>query len=355
MRILLILALVGSVVYESHQLAGQTADTPAQVADETLAQQTTADQTNLAPSQSTTETSVADQAKPNLRFNLPIKTAGGTQVWTDQAYRSGYRIQQHSLTGHFRLLDTNDVRQAWGTRQQCQAALDQLVPLTQTSAQSSTDPPRVAVLLHGLMRTSHSMKSLETSLRENGFDDVIRFQYASTRRSIDDHADALQSVLESQSDETQFHFVGHSMGNIVVRRMVGELQSTGDEKNILPRCRSMVMLGPPNQGASIARRLAPTGLYGLVTGKGGLELGPKWDEFEKKLATPPFPFVIVAGDLSSNPIQNPLVDGSGDLVVSLDEAKLDGCEEFHTIDALHSFLMNDQRAIKIAVDFLSNH
>jgi pimeloyl-ACP methyl ester carboxylesterase len=341
MRILLIAALLGSVLFESHQLVGQTS------ANMPVAK----DMQTKSGSTRAIENPVTDENSSVPRFNIPTKTAGGTQVWTDHCYRAGYRIQEHSLTGHFRMLDPGNIRRAWGTYGQCVAALDKTIP-----AKSNTqNPSHVAVLLHGLMRTSHSMKPLELALRKEKLDDVIRFQYASTRKSIDDHAKALRQVLEDQPSNTQFSFAGHSMGNIVVRRLIGELQADGDPANILPRCQSMVMLGPPNQGASISRRLAPTGLYGIVTGKGGMELGPEWNEFVKKLATPPFPFAIVAGDVSANIVSNPLVDGDGDFVVSLDEAKLEGCKEFHTLPVLHSFLMNDPRAVDFAVNFITAH
>ncbi len=341
MRILLIAALLSSALFESHQLAGQTSAVTA----------VSTDTQTKDGSTSAIKNPVTDEKKKVSRFNIPTKTAGGTQVWTDHSYRDGYRIQEHSLTGHFRLLDSGNIRRAWGTYDQCEATLDTIIP-----AKSITENPKhVAVLLHGLMRTSHSMKTLELALLNEKLDDVIRFQYASTRRSIDDHAAALRKVLENQPSNTEFSFAGHSMGNIVVRRLVGELQADGDPTNILPRCRSMVMLGPPNQGASISRRLAPTGLYGIVTGKGGMQLGPQWNEFVKKLATPPFPFAIVAGDVSANIISNPLVDGDGDFVVSLDEAKLQGCAEFHTLPVLHSFLMNDPRAVDFAVKFITVH
>ena len=86
-----------------------------------------------------------------------------------------------------------------------------------------------------------------------------------------------------------------------------------------------------------------------------MELGPEWDEFVKHLATPPFPFEIVAGDLSKNTIQNPLVGESGDFVVSLDEARLKGCEMFETLPVLHSFLMNDETAQKLTIEFIKSH
>jgi pimeloyl-ACP methyl ester carboxylesterase len=221
---------------------------------------------------------------------------------------------------------------------------------------SATEPPKhFVVLLHGLMRTRHSMKPIESKLVEEGYTDLVRFSYASTRSSISDHAAALREVLEDLPQNAEFSFVGHSMGNIVVRYMIGDLQREGDPSGLLARCRSMVMLGPPNQGAAIARRLAPSGVYGLVTGKGGIELGPKWEDFVQHLATPPFPFAIIAGDLSENRIQNPLVDGSGDFIVSVEETRLEGSESFETVPVLHSFLMSDQPTISRTVEFIRSH
>ena len=283
-----------------------------------------------------------------MPFNVPLKTTGGAQVWTDYRFRGGYRLQKHSLTGHWRVLDESDVRRAWGNREQCLDFIDGAQP-----ASTVGQAPHYVILLHGLMRTNRSMAPLEKSFNEAGYENVVRFAYASTRSSIGDHSAALRELIEDLPADATFSFIGHSMGNIVVRHMVGDLQRDGDPHDVLRRSKSMVMLGPPNQGASIARRLAPTGLYGIVTGKGGLELGPKWSEFEEKLATPPFPFVIVAGDVSEKVVKNPLVDGAGDFVVSLEEAELEGREALHRVPVLHSFMMNDDAVIKICVDYVT--
>lgn len=296
-----------------------------------------------------------NEKKPLLSIDLLSKTAGGTQLWTDHLYRGNYRIQQNALTGHWRLLDAKDVRKTWGTRAECEKMLDELQSVGSAGVAAEPTPRHVIVLLHGLMRTRHSMKPLEAKLVKAGLRDCIRFSYASSRSSIGDHAAALRGVLENLPPNTQFSFVGHSMGNIVVRHLIGDLQRDGDRLGILDRCRSMVMLGPPNQGAAIARKLAPSGLYGILTGKGGMELGPEWQSFVEHLATPPFPFCIIAGDVSSSPIQNPLVDGSGDFVVGLEEAKLKGAESFETVPVLHSFLMNDETAINRTIAFIQAH
>lgn len=292
------------------------------------------------------------------RINLPWKTSGGTQLWTDFVWRDGWRIQQHALTGHWRLLDHAQVRRAWGSRAECQAVLEQVAP------RGTDDSGRnYVVLLHGLMRTQYSMKRLEQALHQAGYEHVIRVAYASSRRSIAEHAASLRELLENLPADAEFRFVGHSMGGIVIRHLVGDLQgnrdSDPDQENdpaaILGRSRALVMLGPPNQGAGLARMLSKLLGFESVTGPGAVELGRAWHELEARLGTPPFPFGIIAGDCSTTVVQNPLLDRESDLIVAVDEAKLEGAEAFATIPVAHSFLMTDSRAIELTIQFLQEH
>ncbi|WP_146577024.1 esterase/lipase family protein [Neorhodopirellula pilleata] len=283
------------------------------------------------------------------RFHVPMPTLGGTQIWSDRMHRAGYRVQYNELTKHSRLLDPRNVRRGWGTEAEMEHLLDEYCP----EPPYPTSKP-IVVLMHGLMRTDGSMKSLEGKFQEAGYEQTIRFGYASTRSPLAQSADNLRRVLEGQHRDAEFCFVGHSMGNIVLRHLVGDLQRQGDPVKVLPRCRAMVMLGPPNQGAMIARRLATTGVFEWVVGPGGMELGPRWSEIEDRLATPPFPFAIAAGKFEAGRIRNPLVEGDSDFVVSLDEAKLDGAETIQEFPVLHSFLMNDPDVQKWTVDFIES-
>lgn len=51
--------------------------------------------------------------------NAALPTLGGTQLWADEHLRGGWRIQRHVWTGHYRLLDSNNVRHAWGSYADC--------------------------------------------------------------------------------------------------------------------------------------------------------------------------------------------------------------------------------------------
>ncbi len=285
-----------------------------------------------------------DLAMPNVK----TPTLGGKQLWTDYRWRLGWHIQKNALTGHWRLLDPQQVRHAWGSRVACEASLDKLVP------QCDLPTQHVVILLHGLMRTSSSMAGLGEYVTQTTKLPVALFEYASTRASISDHAAALRELVADLPPDVKLSFIGHSMGNIVVRHALGDWQRAEDQK-MLQRIQNIIMLGPPNQGASIARQLSKTGIFGWVTGEGGLELGPKWIEFEKKLSIPTCPFGIVAGNLPDSSFRNPLVEGASDFVVSVEETKLPGATDFLEVPRLHSFLMDDPTVQKAVANFLQHN
>jgi len=280
-------------------------------------------------------------------FNLKTPTLGGKQLWTDHAWRRGWRIQHNAVFGHWRLLDDKNVRYAWGDRQQCEVELNKQVPDHSLTSQEAV------VLLHGLGRSSSSMRRLGDHLQAELELLPIYFEYASTRCSVSDHAVALGDFIDSLPTELRLNFVGHSMGNIVVRHYVGDMQRVGRGAE-LDRIKTMVMLAPPNQGASIARQLAKTGVFGWIAGKGGLELGPDWREFQSRLATPPFPFGIISGKVPEAVPNNPLVDGEGDFVVSVDETHLEGAADTLTVPHMHSFLMDTAEVQEAAVHFIKS-
>ena len=43
-----------------------------------------------------------------------MPTMGGVIFWDDIQECNGWRLQRNTFTGHYRILDPNDVRRAWG-------------------------------------------------------------------------------------------------------------------------------------------------------------------------------------------------------------------------------------------------
>jgi hypothetical protein len=50
--------------------------------------------------------------------NLPWKTAGGKVFWDTLETRNGWKLQCNIFTNHFRIIDPENIRQAWGLDEQ---------------------------------------------------------------------------------------------------------------------------------------------------------------------------------------------------------------------------------------------
>jgi pimeloyl-ACP methyl ester carboxylesterase len=274
-------------------------------------------------------------------------TLGGKQFWTDFRWWFGLRLQQNQVTKHWRVLSPKNGRLASGDLDTCLSAYHHhQVDIPAENVE------RVVVLVHGLMRTSVSLKRLGSFLLSQGWTHVIDFRYASSRSTMARHAEALHSVISHLPGHPQLNFVGHSMGNIVIRHLIGDWQREGHCQSFLQRLGRIVMLAPPNQGSAVARALGYTGLFQLITGRPGTQLGWKWDEIKGRLSIPPCPVAIVAGE-SSFSSWNPMVRGPSDLIVAVAETNLPGVSERFIVPAIHSFIMEDRRVQQATARFLN--
>lgn len=285
-------------------------------------------------------------------FNLAWKTLGGEQFWSDELVHGAWRIQRNALSGHHRLLDPAEVRRAWGTWEQCKAAFDE-------HKSSRAIPPltgRAVITLHGFGRSRDHMAGLGKFLEQDGAFTWINVSYASTRGTLGDHAATLAKVIEGLEGIDEIYFVGHSLGNLVVRRYLGEGACTQPRWTPDPRIQRMVMLGPPNNGAQMAQLLAEllhdNELVRTVMGPSAWQLARDWDEAKTRLATPRFEFGVLAGGCGDNVGLNPLLAGDDDLVVRVEETRLPGATDFRLVNCRHGQLMNDAAVRQQVLTFL---
>lgn len=106
-------------------------------------------------------------------------------------------------------------------------------------------PPTV-VLVHGLWFGAWSLALLARQLRGAGFA-TLRFHYRSTRGGLGQHARDLRRFA-AQYPRESVHFVAHSMGGLIVLKMLADAEG-------LPGGR-IVLLGTPLGGSAVARRAA---------------------------------------------------------------------------------------------------
>jgi pimeloyl-ACP methyl ester carboxylesterase len=291
--------------------------------------------------------------EPVIERSLPsvaTETLGGTQFWSDELVFHDWRIQRHVTNGHYRLLDDRGFRRAWGTFEQCRARLNLL-------KEEYALPPlkrRVVLTMHGVIRSRSVMEGLGEYLEDHGEFTVLNVSYASTRRTLDEHAESFARVLENLDGVEEIHFVGHSLGNLVLRRYLGEATAEKPRWRVDTRIKRIVMLAPPNQGAKIAESFKNNKLIGLIWGPCCKQLANEWSELEKQLAIPSQEFGIIAGGRGDDEGVNPFVAGDDDLVLSIDETRLPGARDFSIVNRMHGGLMNDDNVRKQVLTFL-NH
>lgn len=268
-------------------------------------------------------------------------TLGGMQFWGDVCYFQGFRIQRHVFTGHFRLLDKSNRRYQSGTFEDCERTLSQI----RAANALKPDTGHAVIYLHGIGRSSRSMRPILDAMPKEGFVHVP-FEYPSTRVSIEQSAGFLHSLVESLTDVSKISFVVHSMGGLVVRRYLKDHRD--------PRIHRMVMLGAPNSGAELADMLRRNMLFRTVYGPAGQELVTDQNGTIATLPTPDFEFGIIAGGKGDDRGFNPLLPGDDDGTVTINSARLAGASDFLRIPRLHSFLMNDETAIAAVKCFLQH-
>lgn len=208
---------------------------------------------------------------------------------------------------------------------------------------------RHAVLLHGLGRTSRSMRPLVRALSARGYE-TLNLGYPSRSQVIEALAEDVAARIAQWNAESALDFVTHSLGGIVLRAAVanGALP--------LERIRRVVMLGPPNQGSELvdAFALIPVvaTLYRRVTGPAGAQLGVSSDGIAAHLPPVEFPVGVIAGNRSFNPLFSAVLGAPNDGKVRVDRAQVTGMRDFLVVPHWHPFLMSAPSVIEQSLHFL---
>lgn len=272
-----------------------------------------------------------------------LRRAREALEWTDELVRHDWRVQRRVADDACRLLDPHDRVVLRGTADACRAAFSAL-------QRDGTVPDlrgTAVILLHGLGEGRDSMQPLATHLRGAVEAHVMSFGYASTRADIDAHARALATVVSDLSTVDQFWFVGHSLGNLVVRRWL----AVADPADVA-RARRVVMLGPPNQGSDLARMVATVWPLAAQAAGAARDLVIDWPRVAPTLAVPTCPCGIVAGGCGDDEGYSRLLPGDDDAVVRVDETRLPGASDFLLVPVRHAAMMRHETVQRATADFL---
>ena len=274
--------------------------------------------------------------------NVPIKTLGGTQFWADAYVYAGWRIQKNVFTGYFRLLDTQNIRRAWGTLADCRSAFRKIRQRTGLVPRN----PHLVLLVPGIARRAGTFDALQAALTEAGYD-VAAISYPSTRDSIEAHALQLERLLNRAEGSNSVSFITHSMGALVVRHLLARNGAWKSRLNV----HRVVQIAPPNRGSVVAGSLAELDAFRLLFGTAGQQLTPS---SATSIPTLSVRFGVIAGGKMDGHGFNPFVPGDDDGVVAVSETRLPGAADFLIVPDMHHRIANNPRTVRAVIRFFQH-
>ena len=205
------------------------------------------------------------------------------------------------------------------------------------------------ILLHGMLRTGKSMRTVQYYLGRKGYD-VISITYPANKHNLQELTEFLHDQLklsDSFNKASKVHFVTHSMGGILTRYYLSKFRPAN-----LGR---VVMMGPPNQGTELAdfmtdkKRLGP--IFQKVFGPAGQEMRASHKHNDKPVD---YEIGVIAGSISINPLAPYVLEDDNDGIVSVESTRLDGMKDHIVMKSTHSFMMYNPKVMRQIDHFLKN-
>ncbi|MDD4279267.1 MAG: hypothetical protein PHX74_05970 [Candidatus Sumerlaeales bacterium] len=215
-----------------------------------------------------------------------------------------------------------------------------------TPIESSEHADEVVFLVHGITRDNTDMARLQQAFHRAGYT-VVNWHYPSTQLSIPDIAEEFVAVIGKYAHKKRkLHFVGHSMGGIIIRYALKDYKT---DDATLGR---LVMIGTPNKGAYLADVLAQTKLYKMLLGPAGQDLRSGDIGMCFRAPQPPLSFGVIAGGTGFPIGMNPMIHGDNDGIVAVSETYLPQMDGFLLLPYLHRFLPLGKRTVEASVRFI---
>ena len=186
------------------------------------------------------------------------------------------------------------------------------------------------------------MEVLGQRLERAGYD-VANLDYDSRRGTLAQHAETLAAEVSACcAAAPRVHFVGHSLGGLVIRRYLADAPPDS-----LGR---VVLLAPPNQGSEVADWFGEQQL-GHLLGPAGMGLGTGETGIPASLPPPEYEVGIIAGNRSLNPMGSILIPGPDDGMVGVENTRIEDVPLI-VVPRSHTFLMNSRFTAEAVISFL---
>ncbi|MCG8671408.1 MAG: hypothetical protein MI867_18535 [Pseudomonadales bacterium] len=201
------------------------------------------------------------------------------------------------------------------------------------------------ILLHGLGRSDMAMWLLEHRLENAGYK-VFSIDYDSIQQTPNQVLGSVFSDIEKccKEAEATIHFVGHSLGGLIIRAYLGQ----HDVKNL----GKVVLIGSPSNGTPVVDKYRDS-WWMQFAGEMTLALGTDDNGFAKSLPKPDYSLGVIAGTVerSSN---DEIIPGADDGLVPVESTKIEGMSDFILLPISHSAMRYDADVAAQTITYLRN-
>ncbi len=202
------------------------------------------------------------------------------------------------------------------------------------------------VILHGIARSNKHIQKLAIYLQKDGFD-VINLNYPSTTYKIEDLTEIInKEISERVTEEKPIHFIGYSMGGLMVRALIHRY----NYKNL----GKVVQLAPPNQGSEVADFVKNFWSYKKIYGPAGQQLIANQNAVKHLFGEVNYELGIIAGNTTIDPISSVIIPGENDGKVAVERTKLEGTKDHIVVSASHTFFPSNKEVQNQTLHFLKN-
>lgn len=204
----------------------------------------------------------------------------------------------------------------------------------------------LVVLAHGLGRSDWAMWRFAQRLEDANYK-VCRLDYSSIGVSVAEVlAETTQQIDACITHAPKVHFVGHSLGGLVIRAYLQNNKHNMESARI----GEVVLIGTPNKGSELADHFSDSWLMNVGGGisralvTGSKSLGNNLDPLDVNVG-------VIAGTKSFS-LTNKQFEGSNDGLVSVQSTKLKNMSDFITVEVSHAQMRYNAEVAEQTIHFL---
>lgn len=205
----------------------------------------------------------------------------------------------------------------------------------------------IVVLVHGFFKDYRDMDYLNHYLKKQGYN-LASPMFPTTMGSLVECSHKLSTYIDNLnlSPDDTLHFVGHSMGGLIIRHCLAFRNI-----NHLGRC---VLIATPNQGSFLADIALKFLRYSPINPfKSMSSLRTSAEDIPEPINSPPPKIGVIAGT-NSNLILGNLLQSQNDGRVEVNSTRFRGMTDFITLPYGHHEIHHTKIAARLIDFFLKN-